>query len=105
MDRMLKLVNQLMDFNKLENDTLMLKVKRIDIIEPLKYFVDIFKVNAENKGITLTTSGLVDNFIMWLDQDKLEKIFGNLMSNALKFTPIGGKIDISFEKILLSKPK
>lgn len=98
-DRMLKLVNQLMDFNKLENDTLMLKVKRIDIIEPLKYFVDIFKVNAENKGITLTTSGLVDNFIMWLDQDKLEKIFGNLMSNALKFTPIGGKIDISFDVV------
>lgn len=98
-DRMLKLVNQLMDFNKLENDTLRLKVKRMDVISILQQLTDVFKVNAQNKNITLSTFGLEDSFILWLDEDKVDKIMGNLLSNALKFTPIGGKIDIDFDVI------
>lgn len=89
--RMLRLVNQLMDFNKLENDTLKLRVKRTDIISQLQRFVDIFRINANEKGIALNTYGLEDTFLMWLDVDKLDKIVGNLLSNALKFTPNGGK--------------
>jgi len=98
-DRMLKLINQLMDFNKLENDTLKLKVKHADIISVLTRLTDIFRVNAQNKGITLKTYILEETFLLWLDEDKLDKIFGNLLSNALKFTPDGGKIDIYFDVI------
>ena len=98
-NRMLKLVNQLMDFNKLENDTLKLKVKRADIILSLQRLVEIFRVNARNKDITLNTYGLEDTFLLWLDEDKVDKIFGNLMSNALKFTPTSGKINVSFDVI------
>ena len=47
---MLRLVNQLMDFNKLENDTLKLQVKRTDIISQLQRFVDIFRINANEKA-------------------------------------------------------
>lgn len=47
---MLRLVNQLMDFNKLENDTLKLRVKRTDIISQLQRFVDIFRINANEKA-------------------------------------------------------
>ena len=72
--RMLRLVNQLMDFNKLENDTLKLRVKRTDIISQLQRFVDIFRINANEKGIALNTYGLEDTFLMWLDVDKLDKI-------------------------------
>ena len=78
--RMLRLVNQLMDFNKLENDTLKLRVKRTDIISQLQRFVDIFRINANEKGIALNTYGLEDTFLMWLDVDKLDKIVGNLLS-------------------------
>ena len=98
-NRMLKLVNQLMDFNKLENDTLRLQVKRSDIIACLQRQVSIFQVNAKDKHIVLNAYGLEDTFLMWLDEDKVEKIFGNLMSNALKFTPQGGKISVSFDVI------
>lgn len=98
-NRMLKLINQLMDFNKLENDTLKLKVKHVDIISVLMHLTDIFRINAENKGITLNSYGLEDTFLLWLDEDKIDKIFGNLLSNALKFTPAGGKIDIYFDVI------
>lgn len=98
-NRMLKLVNQLMDFNKLENDTLRLSVKRTDIISELKRLVDVFRININKKDITLNTYGLEDTYITWLDTDKIDKITGNLISNALKFTPHGGKIELAFDVI------
>lgn len=95
--RMLRLVNQMMDFNKLENDTLKLEVRRTDIVAELHRMVDIFSVSAAGKGIALTAYGLEDSFPMWLDADKLDKIVGNLLSNALKFTPRGGKIRLGLD--------
>lgn len=102
-NRMLRLVNQMMDFNKLENDTLRLQVKRADLIACLQRQVSIFRVNANDKCIDLNTYGLEDTFLMWLDEDKVEKIFNNLMSNALKFTPQGGKINVGFDVISREK--
>lgn len=99
-NRMLRLINQLMDFNKLENDTLKLRVKRTDIIASLQRMIDVFSVNAKNKNISLHTFGLEDTFLLWLDEDKTDKIFSNLMSNALKFTPTGGRIDVNFDVIV-----
>lgn len=98
-DRMLRLVNQMMDFNKLENDALKLKVCPADIIGVLRRMTDTFSVNARDKGINLTTCGLEDSYTLWLDEDKAEKIFANLMGNALKFTPAGGSIRISFDVV------
>lgn len=96
-NRMLKLVNQLLDFNKLENDTLQLHVKLCDIITEMQRIMDLFIVNAEEKGITLNCHGLEGSYLTWLDADKLEKIINNLMSNAMKFTPYGGKVDVSLD--------
>ena len=98
-NRMLRLVNQLMDFNKLENDTLKLKVKRTDVVTELKRIMEIFNVNAQSKDISLLTTGIEDSFLMWLDADKIDKITTNLLSNALKFTPRGGKIEVNFDVI------
>ena len=97
--RMLRLVNQMMDFHKLENDTLKLEVKNQDIISLLQQFTDVFTINAKEKDITLNVYGLEDKFMMWLDADKVEKITTNLLSNAFKFTPAGGKITFSFDVI------
>ncbi len=98
-DRMLELVNQQLDFSKLENDTLRLRVRRTDIIRVLQRRIDIFRVNAATKGISLQTCGLEETCVMWLDEDKQDKIFGNLMSNALKFTPGNGRIVVRFDMI------
>ena len=97
--RMLRLVNQMMDFHKLEDDTLKLCVRQQDIIELLRQFADIFTINANEKNITFNVYGLEDKFIMWLDADKIEKITTNLLSNAFKFTPANGKITFSFDVI------
>ena len=98
-NRMLKLVNQLMDFNKLEKDALKLKVRKTDIISELRRFIDIFKLNAVNKNISLIANLLEDPYKMLLDVDKLDNIMSNLLSNALKFTPSGGKIIVSFDVV------
>lgn len=97
--RMLQLINQLMDFNKLENDTLNLRVKKEDVTELLKRIIDIFCINAKNKGIEFKIQGLEDRFEMWIDEDKLDKIVSNLLSNAIKFTPQGGIISVEIDII------
>lgn len=95
--RMFKLVNQLMDFNKLENDTLRLSVEEIDVVKAMNDICDIFEFNAREKGITINRFGMEDSLLAWTDGDKLEKIVSNLLSNALKFTPQGGHIDVQLD--------
>ena len=95
--RMLRLVNQMLDFNKLENDTLKLKVCKVDVIPYLEDLVDTFRQTAESKDITLEVQGLQENCELWVDEDKLDKICYNLLSNAIKYTPRGGTILFEFD--------
>ena len=97
--RMLRLVNQLLDFNKLDNDTLKLKVKQIDVVEQLRNLTEIFKMNADEKSVVFRTYGLEDTLTMWADDDKLDKICFNLLSNVMKFTQAGGKVEFSLDVI------
>ena len=96
---MLSLVNQLLDFNRIGNSKLQMKVAKIDIVAPLKGIADLFRYNAKSKGIELATYGLEDSFTMWADVDKVQKVVMNLLSNALKFTPSGGRVSLSFDVI------
>ena len=95
--RMFKLVNQLMDFNKLENDTLRLSVEETDVVKVINGVCDYFVYNARERGVTINRFGMEDGLMAWTDADKLEKILTNLISNALKFTPRGGHIDVSLD--------
>ena len=94
---MLSLVGQLLDFNRIANKKLQLKVAKGDIVEPLRSVAELFRFNADMKDIELATYGLEDSFTMWRDADKVTKITMNLLSNALKFTPSGGKVSLSFD--------
>ena len=96
---MLSLVNQLLDFNRIGNKKLQMKVAKMDIVEPLRNTAEMFRANAESKGIDFVTFGLEEPFTMWVDADKAQKIVMNLLSNALKFTPQGGKVSLSFDVI------
>ena len=97
--RMHRLVNQLLDFNKLENDTLKLKVKETDIVAHLNDLSDVFRVHAEEKGIVFNTYGLEETFTIWADDDKIDKMCFNLLSNAMKFTPHGGKVEMIMDVV------
>ena len=94
---MLSLVNQLLDFNRIGNSKLQLKVAKTDIVPPLRNIVELFRFNADSKGIELVSHGLEESFVMWADVDKVQKVTMNLLSNALKYTPPGGKVSLSFD--------
>lgn len=93
-NRMLRLIDQMLDFNQLETDELRLKVAEVDVIEALRQQVTAFGDSARIKGIKLELVKQSADYRMWLDFDKLEKILGNLFTNALKHTEPGGVIRI-----------
>ena len=95
--RMLRLVNQLMDFSKLEGDTLRLKVYPQDVVALLRSIAGSFSYNMEQKGISFQPSGLEESYTCPIDEDKLDKIVSNLLSNATKYTPTGGTIGCTFD--------
>lgn len=96
-DRMLALVNQILDFGKLENDTLKLKVSSANIGNIILAVCEPFKLNMKEKGIRLNVSCPSDA-IGFADEDKLIKILSNLLSNAFKFTPSGGTVTVDAQR-------
>ena len=98
-ERMLRLVNQMMDFHKLEDDALQLEVQHLDIVQVIRNVVDTFTLQAREKKITLKALGLEEPFTQWVDADKVEKIIYNLVGNALKYTQTGGHVTLDFDVI------
>ncbi len=93
-DRLLKLVSQMLDFNKLDHGVLKLNVK----LEPVAEIFEITKMNfvigASMKNIDMSLNISDHSMMGWIDRDKIEKILYNLCSNALKYTPPGGAVTI-----------
>ena len=97
--RLYSLVNQLLDLSKLEAGKMRLEVSEQNIITLLKGYALSFSSLAERKKIKLNFNAGEDNLNVFVDEEKLEKIVSNMLSNAFKFTPEGGQIDFSVEKI------
>ena len=98
-NRMLTLVNQMMDFNRLEGDALPLMVSEKDLVPILNDSVDIFREQAREKGISLEALFSEKVLPMPLDEDKVGKIMMNILSNAFKFTSEGGTVSVLFDVI------
>lgn len=88
--QLLKLVNQLLDFRKIESGKMKIELSQGDIISFIREIVDSFVQMAEEKHIDLKFNADENELFTSFDTDKLEKIINNLISNALKFTPEGG---------------
>lgn len=93
-NRLLKLINQLMDFRKLETGQMPLRATKGNVVLFLEEMYANFKVFAEKHGIDLIFDKGIEEIDAWFDEDKLEKILINLISNAIKFTPEGGKVKL-----------
>lgn len=105
MQRLLRLLNQMMEYSKLEKETLPLKVDKIDIVNLVNNLLHSYEYYVKEKNITLTfVSNLQDNIIC-ADSDKLDKILNNLVSNAVKYTPNNGSISVEISEYLLSMKK
>lgn len=92
---MLRLINQLMDFRKLEQGKMKMEVSEEDLVPFIKNVETSFQDIAVNKGIRITCSYPENSVKVWIDVDKMEKIIYNLLSNAIKFTNQGGHINLN----------
>jgi signal transduction histidine kinase/ligand-binding sensor domain-containing protein/DNA-binding response OmpR family regulator len=95
--RLHSLVNQLLDLSRLESGTMKLQVSRNDVVRFLRRTVMSFESWAERKRIDLAFRSNAESAEGFFDTDKLEKIVNNLLSNALKFTPEGGAVEVSLQ--------
>jgi len=102
-DRLLGLINQILDLSKLESGGMKLKVSETNIVKYLKGLVLSFAALAELKKIKLEFKVTDKSIVGYLDRDKLEKITGNLLSNAFKFTPEGGVVEVLLKSIIPTK--
>jgi len=97
-NRLLLLVNQLLDFRKIENEAMKLKVCNIDLVEFITDLLDTFKQYAEKRKIIIEYSiGYYGNDV-WFDPILMEKVFFNILSNAFKNSKAGDSIKLSVEK-------
>jgi signal transduction histidine kinase/ligand-binding sensor domain-containing protein/AraC-like DNA-binding protein len=92
--RLLNLVNQLLDFRRMEYQELKLHEKSGDIIKFIKDLSYSFNDIGEQKHISFMFDTEVDEFYTNFDHDKIERIMFNLLSNAYKFTPQGGQVSV-----------
>ncbi|MBC6951109.1 hybrid sensor histidine kinase/response regulator [candidate division KSB1 bacterium] len=90
--RLLALINQLLDLSKLESGKMQLRAAPGNPVEFLQRLTVAFAPLAERKQITLRFEAKARALELYFDRDKMEKIFSNLLSNAIKFTPEGGSV-------------
>ena len=95
--RLLNLVNQLLDFRKLEESELKLNLAETDLVSFVRDVGDSFKDISERKRINYDFSSSLGHFYTSFDMDKLERILFNLLSNAFKFTGPDGQVSLRIE--------
>ena len=95
--RLLKLINNLLDLTKLEEGKMRLKIRTVNFIDFTSSLLSSVKPLADHKQIRLYFQHPPHDIALTVDPDQFEKVILNLLSNALKFTPPGGKITVYLE--------
>ena len=95
--RLLNLVNQLLDFRKNEMSGMHLSLSEGDIVAFVRNICASFLMLSEKKHVNLTFYAGMKSLNMLFDEDKIGKTVMNLLSNAFKFTPEGGRVDVALE--------
>lgn len=93
--RILRLINQLMDIRKIDKGQMSLKFRETDLVGFINDVVNTFGYLAQNKHITFTFHHNDERLKAWIDLNNFDKVLMNLLSNAFKYTPEGGSVDIT----------
>lgn len=93
--RMLRLIDQLLEFRKMQAGKLKLSLQETDAVMFVKGICRMFDDAAESKQIAYRFESLESSYAMFLDQQKIDKVVFNLLSNAFKYTPAKGTISVS----------
>ena len=97
--RILSLVNQMLDLRKLDKGKMRLSCRLTDLPVFVEELADMFRPQARERGLELSFENHSEFGDVWIDRDNLDKILVNLISNAIKYTPSGGKVEIVTEKV------
>ena len=95
---LLRLVNQMLDFNKMEEGKLTLNLKSGELISFAQYLLESYQSLAEHKNIKLHFESSIKALHMPFDEDKIQHIISNLLSNAIKFTPPNGQVVVQLSE-------
>ena len=93
-NRLLRVINQILDFRKVEGKQEKLAVREIDLVPFVGEIKSYFDSMASVRAISYTFTSSIKQCTLWIDPDLLERVFFNLLSNAFKFTPGGGSVRI-----------
>ncbi|WP_299555835.1 two-component regulator propeller domain-containing protein [Seonamhaeicola sp.] len=95
---LLRLVNQLLDFRKINQGKMRLVIRHTNIVNFIKDIGEPFQFIAHKQDIDFSIKSPHQSIKAWFDHDALEKVIKNLLSNAFKFTPRGGEVEIHITK-------
>lgn len=104
-NRLLNLVDELLEFRKIEQGQMKLKCIKADIIDFIIEITSLFKEAVFIKNIEFLIDTKYQHFEMSFDPGAIEKILSNLLSNAYKFTGEDGKIELIISSVLINNPK
>ena len=93
-NRLLSLINNLIDYTKIENNSYIIDKQMVDIVYLVEETVFDMKVYLEEKGLQLIFDTVIEEKIITCDKLDIERCIINLVSNAIKFTPTGGLIEV-----------
>jgi signal transduction histidine kinase/ligand-binding sensor domain-containing protein/AraC-like DNA-binding protein len=96
--RLLRVINQILDFRKLESHTLHLKVGLVNVVNFCREIHSLFQDKANRRKVDFSFESLERDVPVWIDSEKIETVLFNLLSNAFKFTPHGGAITVTVFK-------
>ncbi len=97
-NRILRLINQMMDVRKIEQGKFLLDYHPVELVDFVQNIYDVFVTNAQSRNITYEFVHDMDRMQVYVDPDNMDKIVMNLLSNAFKFTPDGGKIVLQLKE-------
>jgi PAS domain S-box-containing protein len=95
---MIALVNDILDYRRLQEGKSVQKVESLDLAEVLGRTMELMRLSAEDKGISITCKIAKDLPMFNGDRSGMEAVFVNLVSNAIKYTPKGGSVDVSLNR-------
>jgi signal transduction histidine kinase len=92
-DRVVAMLNTLMDISEAETGTMKLHRERVNLTELVRQAVELYEDAAEDKGVTIENQASGD---LWIDVDRtrMRQVIANLLDNAVKYTPSGGKVEV-----------
>ena len=97
--RILRLINQLMDARKIEKGQFRLKYHKVEMVGFVNNLYELFETTAHNRGITFTFVHDMERMDVCVDPQNFDKVVMNLLSNAFKFTPDGGVVTIELKDV------